>query len=235
MATSARYGRLPFREQIEFFLGKILLGTAAWTDIWTSQHDQAFVIAGLARDDMLADFQKVIARAIEEGTTLDAFRKEFDRIVDDSGWAYKGGRNWRTRVIYDTNLRQSYAAGREAQMADPLLRQRRPYGLYRHGGSEEPRPEHLALDGLVLPLDHEFWAIWSPMNGWGCSCKKFMISAADAQRMGLQILEEPPGWTFQTETVTVGTRGPSPRTVTVPIGIDPGFEYRPGTAPVGGG
>ena len=235
MPTSARYGARPFSEQLQFFRNKLRLPTAAWTDIWTAQHDRAFVVAGLAKDDMLADFQETIAKAIEEGTTLQQFRKDFDRIVEDSGWAYKGGRNWRTRVIYDTNLRTSYAAGREEQMADPALRQRRPYGLYRHGGSDDPRPEHLELDGLVLPLDHPFWDEFSPPNGWGCSCKKFMISAADAERLGLTIRNEPPAWTRERETVTVGVRGPSPRTVSVPPGVDPGFEYRPGASLEGGG
>ena len=32
-----------------------------------------------------------------------------------AGWA-NGGRNWRTRVIFETNLRTSYAAGRWQQL-----------------------------------------------------------------------------------------------------------------------
>ncbi len=228
--TSAAFSRLPFLEQIAYFRGKVNVATAAWTDVWGNEHDTAFVVAGAARDDLLADLRAAVDRAISEGTTLQQFRRDFDAIIARTGWAYNGGRNWRTRVIYDTNLRTSYAAGREAQMADPALRRRRPYGLYRHGGSRDPRPEHLRLDGLVLRLDHPWWASWSPPNGWGCSCKKFMISERDAERLGLEILDEPPAWSTQIETVTVGTRGPTPRTVDVPAGIDPGFAHRPGDA-----
>lgn len=38
-------------------------------------------------------------------------------------------------------------------MAYPELRKKRPYGLYRHGDSAHPRPQHLAWNGTVLPLD----------------------------------------------------------------------------------
>jgi len=226
MPTSVPQGRRPFKQQIEFFRNKVSVPTAAWTDIFGHEHDTAFMVAGAAKADLLGDLRGAIDRAISEGRTLEDFRKDFDDIVARTGWAFNGGRNWRTRVIYETNLRQSYHAGREAQMADPDLRRRRPFGLYRHGGSDEPRPEHLALDGTAVPLDDPFWDEWTPMNGWGCSCKKFMISRAEADRLGLTVQD--PGPRPPRETVTVGTRGPSPRTVDVPQGIDPGFAHRPG-------
>ena len=223
-----RYGSLPFREQAEFFRQKAPVPTRAWTDLWESEHDHAFMVAGAMKADLLTDFQTSIQKAIDEGTTLETFRRDFDEIVARHGWAYQGGRNWRTRVIYETNLRQSYHAGREAQMADPDLRALRPYGLYRHGGSEDPREEHLALDGTVLPLDDPWWDTWSPQNGWGCKCKKFMVSKEEAERLGYQVREKSPP--IEWEEKTVGARGPTPRTVRVPKGIDPGFAYRPGAS-----
>ncbi len=227
MAGEARYGSLPFAEQIEFFRDKVNLPTRAWTDLWEGMHSRAFVVAGAMKDDLLADLRAAVDKAIADGATLQEFRRDFDAIVERRGWSYKGGRNWRTRVIYETNLRQSYSAGREAQMADPELRKRRPYGLYRHGGSQDPRPEHLAWDGLVLPLDDPWWDTHTPQNGWGCKCRKRMISAADAERMGLAVSQAPK---IEWEEKAVGVRGPSPRTVRVPKGIDPGFAYNPGTA-----
>jgi hypothetical protein len=225
--TSARYGNLPFAEQIEFFRERVDIPTAAWTDVYGAEHDHAFMAAG-ARGDVLADMRQAVDRAISEGATLADFRRDFDEIVARTGWAYQGGRNWRTRVIYDTNLRQSYNAGREAQMDDPRTRRARPYGLYRHGGSADPRPEHLAWDGLVLPLDDPWWETHSPQNGWGCSCKKFTLSERDVERMGLEVAERAPPVRY--EEKVVGVRGPSPRVVRVPRGIDPGFEHRPGAS-----
>lgn len=227
MPSSARYGTQPFGEQIAFFRDKVPVPTAAWTDIYTREHDIAFMVAGANKRALVETFQATLLRVQEQGLTLEDFRKDFDRIVKDFGWGYNGGRNWRTRVIYETNLRQSYHAGREAQMADPELRRRRPYGLYRHGGSDDPRPEHQAKDGMVVRLDDPWWDVWSPQNGWGCSCKKFMISEREVENLGLTVTERPP--IGEMETRAVGVNGPSPRLVRVPKGIDPGFEYRPGT------
>lgn len=226
--SSARYGSLPFQEQIDFYRSKVPLPTNAWTDVYAAGHDHVAVVAGANRMAIVEDFQAAIDRFISEGLGIEDFRKDFDAIVARHGWAYKGGRAWRTRTIYETNLRQSYNAGREAQMADPELRKARPYGLYRHGGSVDPRPEHLALDGTVLPLDDPWWDIWSPQNGWGCTCKKFTLSPRDVERMGLKVRDHAPP--MQWEDVTIGVRGPSPRTVRVPRGIDPGFEHRPGAS-----
>ncbi|KMQ72811.1 phage head morphogenesis protein [Marinobacter subterrani] len=135
---AVRYGNLPFREQIEYLREKVAVPTRAWTDIYGRENDHAFMVAGANRMAIVEDFQRSVLKAIENGTTLQDFRKDFDQIVERHGWSYNGSRGWRTRVIYETNLMQSYNAGREAQMADPELRRLRPFGLYRHGGSENP-------------------------------------------------------------------------------------------------
>lgn len=225
---AVNYGSLPFQEAVDYFNSKINLPTAAWTDIWEGMHARAFVVAGATKDELLTDLRNAVRKSIEDGTTLEQFRKDFDTIVKNHGWPYKGGRNWRTRVIYDTNLRQAYNAGREKQMRDPELRKRRPYGLYKHSDAvEHPRPEHLAWDNTVLPLDDPWWETYTPQNGWGCQCKKFMVSERDLKRRGLTVSQAPP---VQWEEKTVGVRGPNPRNVRVPVGIDPGFAYNPGTA-----
>ncbi|MCE8027533.1 hypothetical protein HOP54_02365 [Halomonas daqingensis] len=224
---AAEYGSLPFREQIEAMREKVAIPTNTWSDIYGAENDQAFMVAGANRMAIVEDFQRSVQTMIEEGKTLADFRRDFDQIAARHGWPYKGSRGWRTRVIYDTNLRQSYAAGRERQMEDPELRRLRPYGLYRHGGSETPRPDHLANDGRVVPLDDPWWDVWTPQNGYGCSCKKYMVSREQAEREGYTVSERGPEIQYQERTI--GQQGPNPRTVRVPKGIDPGFEHRPGT------
>ncbi|SDK31669.1 PBECR2 nuclease fold domain-containing protein [Billgrantia gudaonensis] len=224
---AVRYGNLPFREQLDYLREQVAVPTRTWTDIYGAEHDQAFMVAGASRQAIVEDFQRSIRRVIEEGGTIADFRRDFDDIVKRHGWSYRGSRGWRSRLIFETNLMQSYHAGREAQMADPELRRLRPFGLYRHGGSDDPRPEHLAHDGKVVPLDDPWWDVWSPKNGWGCSCKKYMISREQAEREGYTVSEQGPE--IDWEERTVGENGPSPRTVRVPRGIDPGFEHRPGS------
>lgn len=218
------YGSLPFEEAIEFFKDKLNIPTEKWNDLWKQQHDVAFMVAGAMKADLLMDLRLAMEKAIKEGTTLEQFRKDFDKTVEKNGWNYTGGRNWRTAIIYDTNMRQSYNAGRERQMANPALRKRRPYGLYVHGDSRVPREEHLAWHNKVVPLDDPWWDTHSPANGWNCSCKKFMLSDADVERRGLVVesgQDMPFGGRYRWADNNL-------RLHAIPNGIDPGFDYTPG-------
>ena len=181
-------------------------------------------VAGAARDDLLQDLRDAVDSASAEGTTLETFRERFDDVVARRGWQYRGGRDWRTRVIYETNLRSSYAAGRWQQLQ--VVKERRPYWRYRHSeASEHPRHEHVAWDGLVLSADDDWWRTHYPPNGWGCKCYVEALSDRDLRRMGKDGPDTAPA--VRTRTVTVGS-GDSARTVEAPEGIDPGWGYAPG-------
>ncbi len=228
-SASLNHVKQPFIEQVRFFRDKIDLGTQSWTDIWQEEHDRAFVVAGAAHADLVGDLRQAVDSAIAEGTTIAKFREAFDGIVAKHGWSYKGGRNWRTRVIYDTNIRSSYSAGRYRQMKEGA--ERRPFWRYRHShASENPREQHLAWDGMVLRHDDPWWDTHYPINGWGCKCYVEALNARDLERLGKKGPDKAPA--IRTRTVTVGATGPSPRTVEVPEGIDPGFAYAPGQSAV---
>ncbi|MEZ5752849.1 MAG: phage minor head protein [Paracoccaceae bacterium] len=194
-----------------------LIPTQAWDDLWQAQHDRAFMVAGATKADLLADLALAVDKAITEGTGIEAFRRDFRALVESHGWhgwtgeGTKAGEAWRTRVIYRTNMRTSYAAGRMAQLREAGFR----YWIYRHGGSMEPRQAHLAIDGLILPSDHPFWDRWSPPNGWGCSC--YVVGAhtmrAAQRRGGKPDVQLPEGWD-----------DPAPE------GIDTGWAYAPGAS-----
>jgi len=225
--VAARFGSLPFREQIAYFRGKQNIGTRAWTDISQEQHDHAFVVAGAMKKELLHDLRGAVDQVIEDGMTLEQFRAEFDDIVARHGWQYKGGRNWRSRVIYETNLRTSYQAGRFAQLTDPDLVSRRPFWMYIHSDLvAQPRQEHLTWDGLVLRHDDPWWSTHYPPNGWGCKCRVRPLSERQLTRLGKSGPDTAPP--VEMETKRVGTRGPTPRTVSVPKGIDPGWAHTPG-------
>ncbi len=162
--------KLPFVEQLAFFRGKLNIPTRRWDDLWKDQHAKGFMVAGATKADILADFRTAVDKAISQGTTLEEFRADFDAIVHKHGWSYNGGRNWRSEVIYSTNIRTSYAAGRWAQLTDPEQMEVLPYLRYNHGDSRVPRPDHLAWDGVTLPADDPWWKTHYTPNGWGCKC-----------------------------------------------------------------
>lgn len=228
MPVSASYGRVPFRQQILFMAAKLALNTTGWTDVYAQEHDWAFMVAGANRDDVLLRFQEAIQRAIEEGRTLEQFREDFDQIVADTGWDYNGGRNWRSRVIYETNMRQSYNAGRYEQQMK--LAKAMPYIRYKHSDAvQHPRPIHASWNNKIWRATDPIWNVLFPANGWGCQCYTESLSERDMKRLGKDGPDPTPELKYH--TVTIGKNSPNgPRTVSVPEGIDPGFEYAPGRA-----
>lgn len=226
MATPIYYS-LPFREQIAFFRRKQNVLTEGWTDLWQAEHDHGFMVAGANRIDLLLDLRAAIDKAIATGTGLEEFRTDFDAIVAKHGWAYNGGRNWRTRVIFETNLRTSYAAGRWQQLQ--RIKKYAPWWRYKHSDSVlHPRPLHLAWNGLVLHADDPWWKTHYPPNGWGCQCTVIALEDRDLKKLGKTGPDQAP--VDGTEEVTVGKRGPNPMAVTTPVGVDPGFGYPPGAS-----
>jgi hypothetical protein len=212
---TAEHARLPFAEQVAFFRGKLgnLIPTERWDDVWQAQHDRGWMVAAAQKADLLADMAGAVERVIADGKSIDWFRQQFDRIVGEHGWAYRGERNWRTRTIYRTNMATSYAAGRLAQLRDPELQRLAPYWLYRHNDSVlTPRPLHVAWDGLVLPADHPWFRAHYPPNGWGCQCRVVAVTEGQARRQGR--LTTPPDDGVQPD----GT----------PNGIGRGWDYMPG-------
>lgn len=213
----------PFAEQVAFFRAKLgrLMPTATWADLWKAQHDKAFAVAGAATQDLLADLAAAVDKAIAEGEPIQQFRNRFGEIVERRGWhgwtgeTTAAGRAWRTRVIYETNLLTSYSAGRLTQLKAGDY----PLWMYRHAdGVANPRPQHLAWDGVVLPADHKFWTQHYPPNGWGCKCRVVGVrSDKQARRLGGDPDKAlPRGW-----------NAIDPKTGE-PVGIDKGWGYQPG-------
>jgi SPP1 gp7 family putative phage head morphogenesis protein len=53
-----------------------------------------------------------------------------------------------------------------------------PYLKYVTANDGRVRPAHAAMDGITLPVDHQFWKTYYPPNGWGCRC--LIIQLANA-------------------------------------------------------
>lgn len=76
----------PFQEQIDFLRQKLRLPTERWDDIQRSAHDRAFIVAGAAKADLLADLHQSVIRAVTEGKGADAYQRDFKSIVAKHGW-----------------------------------------------------------------------------------------------------------------------------------------------------
>lgn len=218
---TASFGK-PFRYQIAAWRLRLanLVPTARWTDLWQSEHDRGFMVAGAMKAELLEDLAAAVGKAITSGSSLETFRADFRALVEKNGWhgwtgeGTKRGEAWRTKVIYRTNMATSYAAGRLAQLREGSLK----FWVYRHGGSRDPRIQHLGWDGLVLDRDHPFWLTHAPPNGWGCSC--YIVGSPT--REGASRVGGKPG-----KALPDDWQKTDPRTG-APMGIDKGWAYAPG-------
>lgn len=209
---------LPFDAAVKFFRRKVNLPTATWRDIQKNEHDRAFVVAGATKAELLADLREAVDQAIANGITLETFRKEFQQIVERHGWEHTGSAAWRSKVIFDTNIRTAYSAGRYAQQTEPAFLDRNPYWEWRHGDSIHPRPQHLAWHGMILKASDPFWSAHYPPCDWGCQCRAFALSEEAVNRQGLTILDAPPK--------PLAPAGPGE----VLPGVREGWDYTPGAS-----
>lgn len=222
----------PFPEQLDFFRRKLNLPSAYWDDLIHGAHDRGFMVAGATKADLLDDLRQAVDTAIAEGKGLAWFQQEFPRIVAKHGWTgwtgegSAAGTAWRSEVIYKTNMRSSYSAGRWKQLTDPQMLQEMPYWRYVHSDSVvHPRPLHLAWGEipLILPATSPWWDTHFPPNGWGCQCTVQAVSERQLRdKYGKEGPDTPPDDGTYTYTDRYG------ETHVIPNGIDYGWGYAPG-------
>ena len=197
-----------------------------------------FTVAKSAGFDIVGDVADAVDRAQAQGQTFAQFQADLEPLLRKKGWWGKQtvvgpdgrprvvnlGSPRRLKTIFRTNLRVSAAAARWERIQDH--KGRFPYLMYDAVNDSRTRPQHLEWDGLVLPVDHPFWKTHGPPNGWGCRCILRQLSEAVMRRRGLEVSEAPE---IQTREWTNHLSG---ETRSVPVGIDPGWDYNPGEAHV---
>ena len=206
-ADSYPWLRQPFQEAIAYFRRKVIIPTQRWDEFTAQNHDFAFTVSGLTRADLLSDVRWLVDQAISEGNDIETFTSQFRRLIGRKGWKPNDKRIY---TILDTNSRRAYAAGRYEQATNPDMLERRPYWVWKHRDSVIPRPNHLALDNKAIAASNPFWKVALPSCAWGCRCSFFSANERMLQRIGAQILNNPP----------------DPKTI-----ADPSFQRAPGLAP----
>jgi SPP1 gp7 family putative phage head morphogenesis protein len=207
---------------IDFLKSKLPERSLAWDDLAGPVNAKVFTVAGATSLSVVTDLHKAITDAADNGTTITEFRKAFDKTVAQSGWSYNGSRGWRTRIIFDANLRSAHMAGRWSQIW--AGRDRRPFLQYRTAGDARVRPQHRQWNGIVRAITDAFWSVFYPPNGWGCRCTVRALTQSEIDAKGLTVDTAP----FPVQTRTV-TKAGEPTDV-VPVGVDPGWDHNVGVS-----
>ena len=75
--------------------------------------------------------------------------------------------NW-LQAEYNTAL----SAGRSASKWQSIQENKKlfPYLEYKTVGDGRVRDDHAQLNGIIRPVDDDFWNTWMPPNSWNCRC-----------------------------------------------------------------
>lgn len=240
------YAPEPDDRAVAYLRAKGLRRSWRWASLWHQEHAFGFTLAGVWRLDVLDAAQRLVTEAVERGETLEGFKKRFRSEMERLGFAgpqtvsefAEGPRqvnltaSWRVRTIYDTNVRNAYAAAEWQAIQD--TKADFPALEYLGVDDEATRVSHERWFGVVLPVDHIFWRWYFPPNDWGCRCYTIQISLGQLARGEYRITTEeelaargfradPADWDEWTDKRTG-------RVAMIPPGVGPAFAYNAGMA-----
>lgn len=205
------------QDAIDYFKDKIVLTPAQFYSLSRQAKVNAFTASEIASLDVLHDIFEELTKAIEEGTTMEEFRKNINARLAKRGWT--GLTPYRSDTIFRTNVQTAYQVGRWKHISDPDVIADRPYGVYSAVMDSRTRATHRAMHGVCRRLDDPYWDTWYPPNGYRCRCSVRTLSQRQVDKGGVKVatgswqgLVEAPG---------------EPARQLVP---DPGFDYNPGKA-----
>lgn len=80
---------LPNQEAIVHFKDKVLLDSSSYLDVLAHEHAIAFVVAGMADADLLAETKAAIQSALDSGSDFNAFKRRLKLYLTTKGWLPK--------------------------------------------------------------------------------------------------------------------------------------------------
>ncbi|MGQ7746676.1 phage head morphogenesis protein [Pectobacterium brasiliense] len=181
-------------EAIRYFESKGYTIGFNWHDVEARAHATAFTVAGVLKQDVLADIRGGLDAALKNGETLEQFRRRLTPVLEQKGWLGKGlkadedgvleGKKLtprRLKTIFETNMQAAYSAGRyEEQLANAEFR---PYWERIGVMDSHIRPSHAALHGYIARYDDPVWQFMYPPDGYGCRCRIRARTQADVDRL----------------------------------------------------
>lgn len=166
-----RFGRITvlpedsFREAFEDLIGRDPRLARSADEIRRVYATGGFALRGLpqklsvmAREALTRRIQLKMAQLGAEGTTADRAKKV---LADIGGFTEAYG-----QTAYRTNLSTAFTAGRKKQLEDPEVREVAPAFEYDAVEDPDTRPNHFAAKGLLAPVSHGVWDLYSPPLGY---------------------------------------------------------------------
>src|SRR5690606_32910841 len=136
-------------------------------DLKTRQ--MATTVSFLSSLEQVETVIKAVNKSIADGGTF----KDFQKLIEESEIILP--KHYLDNV-FRTNIQSAYGHGRWQQQQ--RNKAKRPYLMYSAINDSRVRPSHLALNRIVLPIDHPFWLTHYPPLGFRCFLPDTKIDGA---------------------------------------------------------
>ena len=132
----------------------------------------SFYVTGLEKLRQVESVRLSLENALKKGMTFKEWQTSFD--AETWGNLTKA----RQQLVFRTNLISAYNGG--TRLAGIENKDVTPYFLYSAINDSRTRPAHLELDGVVRPVDDDYWDTRTPSLGYNCRCSIIPIDKETA-------------------------------------------------------
>ena len=163
-------------EAIEFARSRKVLLPSDYYKLDVATRRYAATVSQLATIDQIQTVLDAVHKTLKEGGTFN----DFQNLVEAGD--IKLSKNHLDN-IFRTNIHNAYAHGRwQHQQSN---KEKRQYLMYSAINDSRVRPAHLALNRIVLPIDHPFWLTHYPPLGFRCRCTVIALTEKQALKYGI--------------------------------------------------
>lgn len=182
-------------QAIDWLKARLPLSEAAAAALDKQARRQAFIVAGAASAQLVADVGEALLRALEDGTTLDDFKAAVGQSLTAAWLGTKTDPPSRLETIFRTVTQSAYNAGRYEQATDPDTLAARPYWQFDAVLDGRTTNGCKRANGVVLPADDPWWSKNLPPRHFNCRATFHPLRASHAERLG--VTRKPPAVTAE--------------------------------------
>lgn len=172
-----------FLEALQFARQRNIVLADEFYSLDLNTRQMATTVKLLSSIEQVEQVIKQVNKALADGSTYADFKKalkDSDIVLPDHY----------LRNVFRTNIQTAYANGRWIQQYK--LKDKRPYLMYVAINDSRVRPAHLAMNRIILHIDHPFWQTWYPPNSFQCRCTVMSLTEKQALKQGITKDEDLP-------------------------------------------
>jgi len=188
----------PNEDAIAFIANKPLVSREVFNKLLPELKALAFTISGVQGADTLQRVRDRIADLPAGGDWDDIKKQILPEITpyfvdpdadEEERAAQERAASTRAELLIRTHGQQAYATAQYGMLNEQ--RDLFPNWQYLTLGDGHVRPTHAALDGIVLPANHEFWNSHYPPWEWGCRCQVVPLTRGETAKMQTRDEDKP--------------------------------------------